>query len=445
MILQGTLGNSGAAMGECVTVRRLPLSILATALALSLPIYAEDERGRWTFSLGGGLLSTQDDIRSNAAAAALQDVGRPDDISDDILGGWDVRQDDLLGRETTPEEIQTYNLAVAYGLTSWLSVQVDLGYYEGNVSNLDTFRIRRYYTALQSDGLNNDLVITPFHDGSVPISAGELRQMPLTFSAMFRFRKDSPFNPILGAGVGWVFTDLQASQALADLNGELLAGFQRTQLFGTSASNLQLIEDAAGNEVVHTDCTVPANNLGAYAQACTKGQAELDGIIQELEALAAADPDNADFYRQIEEEYRASFAPLINSDFIPTRPLVTAEVEDGFAYQAVAGAEYHFNDRWSAYVLGRYLVTKASLKIRISDNGNLFTARPTDPLTDPVQPVRFTLTEAHFVFNAERNLEAPLGTGPGQQEFVLNDEIYVQGGDINLTSFSLMFGLRYTF
>jgi opacity protein-like surface antigen len=426
---------------------RWPALASALILLLPSPAAAEDEKGRWTFSLGGGFLSTRDDIRSNAAVVGLQDVGRPDDISDDIIvsGSTDLRQDDLLGRETEAEEGQTYNFAVAYGLTSWLSVQIDLGYYEGNVSNFDTFQISRRYTDVDGDNLidtNRETFQTPFHDASVPMSAGELRQIPLTFSALFRFRKDSPFNPILGAGVGWVFADLRESQALADLNAEILQGFQRTQFFGT-ASNTQIVRDAAGNAIVTSTCAAPANRLTNGAYACTKGIAELDRIIQELRDLAAADPDNAELYRIIEEEKRAEFSPLINADFIPTRPMVTAEVEDGFAYQFTGGAEYHFNQNWSVYMLGRYLATKASIRIRITDGGNLFTAKPTDPGIEQVQPVKFELKEALFEFNAEGNIEAQEGVT--QDLPPLNDQIYVQGGEINLSSFSLLFGLRYTF
>jgi opacity protein-like surface antigen len=380
----------------------------------------------------------------------LQEIGIPNDISDDIVDSDSVdrRQDDLLGRETSVEESQTYNFAVSYGLTSWLSVQVDLGYYKGNVSNFDTFQIDRRYADIDRDNINegNEAVQTPFRDASVPVNVGDLRQIPLTFSALFRFRRDSPFNPILGAGVGWVFTDLEESQAFGDLNADILRGLQRTQLFGTSTvSNQQIIRNRAGDQLVNSTCTAPATRLATYSQACTKGLAALEAELQILRDQAASDPENAELYRQIEEETRSEYAAPINADFIPTRPLVTAEVEDGFAYQLLGGAEYHFNESWSVYVLGRYMATKANMRIRITDNGNLFTARTTDPGIEPVEPVTFNLKEALIEFNAEANLEAPLAEGPGQQPTILTDQLYLQGGDINLSSFSLIFGLRYTF
>lgn len=441
MIHQRTLSNPRAERRGCARLAGSRAAALAALLAVAAPASAEDERGRWTFSFGGGVLSTFDDIRSNAAVVRLQDFGRPNDISDDIVapGSWDLRQDDLLGRETSTEEVQTFNFGVAYGLTPWLSMQVDLGYYKGNVSNLDTFRISRRFSDINLDNQTvlEEVVQTPFHDASVPISVGELEQIPLTVSAVFRFRRDSPFNPILGAGVGWVFTDLQESQVFGDLNAEILRGFQRIQVF-SSADNLQLIQDVHGNQIVNSNCALPANRLGLSDFACARGIAKLEDLIQQLKDEGSYDP-------QLEAELRQAFAEAFNTGFIPTRPLVVAEVDDGFAYQLLGGAEYHFNERWSVYMLGRYLATQAALKVRIRDNGNLFTAQPTDPGTDPVQTVRFDLKEALFEFNAEGNIEGSFGTGPGQQPGVLEDEIYVQGGEINLTSFSLIFGLRYTF
>jgi len=441
MIHQGTLSNSGARRRRCVRRRAACLAALLALLPRGSPALAENERGRWTIGFGGGILSTFDDIRSNAAVVDLVPLNREGDISDDDTKNPDVRQDDLLGRETSAEEVQTFNFAVAYGLTPWLSLQVDLGYYEGNVSNLDTFRIYRTFIDDNHDNeLDPDPRGTPFHDISVPINVGQLEQIPVTVSAMFRFRQDSPFNPILGLGVGWVFTDLRESQAFNDLNDEILRGLQRTRLSSGVASNQQFVTDVHGNQLVNSSCVLPANRLDTEGQACTLGMAELEGVLQELRDLAAADPENADLYRMVMDEKRSEYAAAINAAFIPTRPLVTAEVDDGFSYQLTGGAEYHFNDSWSVYMVGRYLATKADLRVRITDNGNLFTARPTDPGIETVQPVTFNLKEALIEYNAEGNPDPALNSSLSTE-----DEVYVQGGDINLTSFSLIFGLRYTF
>ncbi|MCZ6779361.1 MAG: hypothetical protein O7F16_10415, partial [Acidobacteria bacterium] len=348
------------------------VSLIAVAVSLS-PVTAEDAMGRWSFSLGGGILSTLDDIRNNAAVIdEIGERGIPDDLSDDIILSFDRRQDDLLGRETEIEETGFINLGVSYGLTSWLSLMIDVSYYDGNVSNLDSFQQTEFFV----DGDNNDIIrlsdvsdrkdFTPRRDASVPLSVGDLKQIPLMFSALFRFRKDSPFNPFLGAGVGWMFTDLEESQAFRDLNDEILRGFQRTTILGDTAVNIQGITDLQTGETYSTSCAGPANDIGQPERACHFGQEQLDADLAALEAAGQLTPE-------LEAVIRAQREPLINADFIPTKPFITTELDDGFAFQILAGADYHFNDRWSAYVLGRYLVTDAKLKVRISDNGNLVT------------------------------------------------------------------------
>ena len=415
-----------------------PLVIFAALSLLASPLQAEDQWGRWSFSLGVGFMSTLDDIRNNAAAADLLDVGRPGDISDDPIINSDPRGDDLLGRETEIEEAQTFTASIAYGLTSWLSLQLDVSYYEGNISNLDTFQIERRFIARELDNVFNDEIATPLQDASVPLSIGDLQQIPVMLNAIVRFRKDSPFNPILGVGVGWFFADLNESQAFENLNTTILQGFQRTQIFN-DAENLQMIEDVNGIAIVNTDCALPARRLAMKKRACTIGVDRLEALIQQIRDSGINDPE-AEIERQ-----RQNFEEAINADFIPTRPMVVARVEDGFAFQLLAGAEYNFNERWSTYFLGRYLVTDAGLEVRITDNGNTLTALPTDPGIEPVQPVSFELEEAVFRFNARANLEGPLDGGPGRQTEELEDRIYVQGGDINFTSFSLLFGIRYSF
>lgn len=416
------------------------------------PAGAEDLRGRWSLGFSAGVLSTKDNIRSNAAGVLLNEFGRPEDISDDIIppheGSVDLRQDDLLGRETEVEERQIYSFSAAYGLTSWLSLQFDLGYYRGNVSNLDTFRIGRAFVDEVDGSLNNvtieDIVTTPVHDASFPISAGRLEQIPVSLSAVFRFRKDSPFNPILGAGVGFIFTDFEESDAFRDMNDAILRGFQRTQVLLGLADNRQIIRDRFGGTIGSTTCAEPANQVGHPEDACILGAQKLEEQIRALEADPTLDPATREFYIQITRE---QFAPYINEAFIPRKPFITTHVEDAFEYHFIGGAEYHFNEHWSAFVLGRYQFSRANLEIRISDNGNTVI----NPFTG--QPVRFETDQARFVFLSESNcdsLKQQQAVSSGEaaclsQPNLVNDEITVQSGEINLSGFTLAFGVRFTF
>ena len=458
----------------CNSVIRWWLSGAAALTILLSPVAAEDVRGRWSFSLGVGMMSTLDDIRNNASVLRLEDPGRgfPDDISDDLVvaDSNDRRQDDLLGRETAVEERQIYNLSVGYGLTSWLSLQVDVGYYQGNVGNLDTFNIDRRFVDLNDDNTLSDgqgeLLSTPFRDASVPMSVGQLEQIPVMFNAVFRFRKDSPFNPILGAGVGWIFTDFDESDAFRDLNNEILRGFQRTVLWDGDLNNHQNIKDRFGETLASSTCLLSPDHPGEAQRPDVACRPDLvEPLLQRWEETAVPG-------------IRASFQPLVdlglmteedvdqivatqrqaeldslqrsaNAAFVPTEPFVTAQVDDSFAYQIIGGAEYHFNERWSAYFLGTYLVTDANLNVRISNNGNTVTDVPQGVTT------AFETDEARFLFLSESNCNiegtvldpclAGAQVGLSQQPTLLKDEVTVQGGEINLSSFVIGFGVRYTF
>ena len=453
-----------------------PFVVLLGLIFGALPAGAEDVRGRWSFSLGVGMLSTLDDIRNNASVLRLKDPNRgfPDDISDDIVipGSNDPRQDDLLGRETAVEERQVYNLSVGYGLTSWLSLQVDVGYYKGNVGNLDTFQIDRRFVDLNDDNtlVDNELLSTPFRDATVPMSVGQLEQIPVMLSAVFRFRKDSPFNPILGAGVGWMFTDFDESDAFRTLNNEILRGFQRTILYGPNLNNQQIIEDRFGNPLADTTCVLSPDDPGAAVQRTDDAACRPDLVgpllqewEEEVEPGLRALFESAGFPPEVVDQLVAtrrqanldSLQRSANGAFVPTEPFVTAHVDDGFAYQITGGAEYHFNQRWSAYFLGTWLFTDANLDIRISNNGNTVTDGPQGVTT------AFETDEATFLFLSESNCNIhgtildPCLAGDkillGQQPKLLaprgdnGDEITVQGGEINLSSFVIGFGVRYTF
>lgn len=411
------------------------------ALALtSGPARAEDTRGRWSLGFSAGILSTKDDIRSNAAGLLLNERGLPDDdFADDVVvdSSIDPRQDDLLGRETAVQERQTYGLSLSYGLTSWLSLQMEVGYYKGSVDNLDTFRVGRSFVDINQDNviLTSEQVSTAPHDASLPISTGRLEQIPVSLSAVFRFRKDSPFNPILGAGVGMIFTDFEESSDFREMNRAILEGFQRTQIFNQGSSdfaeNVQLITDRFGRQIASTDCTGPADAMNRPDAACSLGREQLEALLQ--------DPNVPPEFHQILIE---SYQPLINEQAIPRRPFITTEVDDAFEYHLMGGAEYHFNERWSAFVLGRYQFTRANLRIRITDNGNLVT--PTSA-AGPSQAIHFDVDQAKFTFLSASNRQGLLGTGPGQQPSPVNDEIIVQGGEIDLSGFTLAFGVRFTF
>jgi outer membrane protein W len=421
-------------MKEAVKV--VVVAALAGGLFQSAPARAEDERGRWSFAIGLGMHSTFDDIRSNAGevvSAENLSTRPPDgDLSNDRVVTFDPRQDDLMGRATKVEEKQRFDFSAAYGLTSWLSLQVDTGLYQGDVAPLDVLVITERIAT--PSGVITDLNPNIVQEGvSEPITVGRLTQIPISVNAVVRFRRDSPFNPFLGFGVGYMFNSLSVNGSFDDLNSQILRGFNRVLLRNEAGQpeksdliNLQEIysgfvaqENSSSepggqtNLVYNVDCT----NIGDSTPGITNTCTPLDPDARRLAAL-------------------------------PTQPFIHTDVQDGFLYQFSVGADYHLNERWSAYVSARYLVTDSRVSVRIEGN---------DPVQGP-----FSLQEATFRYTAETNKPAkdqgegrfeictppgaPFCTDPATaQKDPLQERILVQGGNIGLSAFTLGAGIRFTF
>ena len=423
-------------MKEAVKV--VVVAALAGGLFQSAPARAEDERGRWSFAIGLGMHSTFDDIRSNAGevvSAENLSTRPPDgDLSNDRVVTFDPRQDDLMGRATKVEEKQRFDFSAAYGLTSWLSLQVDTGLYQGDVAPLDVLVITERIATPSGviTEVNPDIV----QEGvSEPITVGRLTQIPISVNAVVRFRRDSPFNPFLGFGVGYMFNSLSVNGSFDDLNSQILRGFNRV-LFRNEAGQpeksdlINLQEIYSGFIASENSSSDPGGqpNL-VYNVDCTNIGDSTPGITNTCRPLPL-DPDP--------RRYAA----------LPTEPFIHTDVQDGFLYQFSVGADYHFNERWSAYVSARYLVTDSRVSVRIEGN---------DPNQGP-----FSLQEATFRYTAETNKStgdqgdgrfeictppgAPFCTDPATAQAVpLQERVLVQGGDIGLSAFTLGAGIRFTF
>ena len=405
---------------------------------------AEDQRGRWTLGFGLSLQSTLDDVRNNASIVVSKENDSfrlPDgDLSNDRIIVFDPRADDLLNRETKVEERQRFEFSAGYGLNSWLSLQFDVGYYQGDVSPVDVqSSFERWAEPLNTSPEQFEVVTEIV---SLPITAGELTQIPVSLNAMVRFRKDSPFNPYLGIGMGYMFNDLEVNGSLDDINRQILRGFNRVMQVPTDESTDTLIniqevsvgfvslenqninEGEAPNFVYNVDCT-------------TIGSSDDQANI--LNSCTARDPD----------PNRA--AALAGQSFLKT------EVDDSFFWQFSLGADYHFNDRTSAYVVARYQVTNA--KVNVSCTGpNTIVGRTGELEVNGV----FEADQCIFRFISESNpalvtaageeidnrfIRSALGSGSVRTDrgLTLQDQILFQGGEIDLTAFTVGAGIRFTF
>ena len=206
--------------------------LLVAGMAVPLA-QAEDIKGKWYFGGNLSFLSTTDYIRSNSAILigplgddGIPFTGDPNEAPGCTTGAQqgtvfcDPRPDDLLGRETTIEETFRIELTAGFGLTSWLSIQLDTSYFQGDVSPVDVYTRDVILVDPNPDPPFEPTVFKD-RDVSEPINAGEITEIPVTLSAVARFRKDSPLNPYINVGVGRIFTDVETSGDVDALNARL--------------------------------------------------------------------------------------------------------------------------------------------------------------------------------------------------------------------------------
>jgi outer membrane protein W len=200
---------------------------LALVLGLGGEINAENTKGRW--HLGGGFswVAVEDDIRSNAAFVLFDQPGTDGipDSGDETIVFFDPRPDDTLSRETTLQEGFQFDFNASYGVTPWFSLQVDAGYYQADIVQLDSYvKESSFYrnpndpTDVVFSDQDEDVVV---FTQSQPIVAGTVTQIPISLTGVFRFRRDSPLNPYLGVGGGVIIADSTESDALTALNEKL--------------------------------------------------------------------------------------------------------------------------------------------------------------------------------------------------------------------------------
>jgi len=388
---------------------------------------AEDVKGKFYFGGNLSVLVTTDNIRSNAALiiAPLGNDGAPftGDKGEEIscnTGRADVfcdpRPDDLLSRQTQLQQTLKFDGHFGYGLTSNLSIELDSGYYKGDITNFDVFTHKVVPSTnnpldpcLQA-GVNNplgpgvpcDLKFGKIHELKQPITAGQVTEIPVTINAIVRFRKDSNFNPYIGIGAGYLFTSLNEDPAVGALNNRL----------------------------------------------------------QKLHLITATDELGATFGRTLS-------TPDSDGNAIFRNP-ASVSVEQGFQWQVIGGGEYFYNDRFSLVFDARYVIADHAINISLNGqdqvdltsftedmfrkDGSLRVFREQavapNPVIDPnvSTSTRYscspTLTPPPRDYNGDGKIDAcysgPFATDP-------KETVVVQGGRIRLTNFSFGFGVRFHF
>jgi opacity protein-like surface antigen len=211
---------------------------LAAGAASITPLRAEDTTHKWQIGFGLSYMATTDYIRSNsdiaiATSTAGQVAGLP------AVTSVDERPDQNMLNEPTVADDFRFDFNASYGLNRWLALEMSTGYMKSDVGNIEFFfkdstinyggTFASSTPAVCGPNLNSPCSRYNINTPSTPstnlfVPVGTLTEIPLQLSALVRFRPESPLDPYVGLGVGYLFTNLQTGsefeergQGIADL------------------------------------------------------------------------------------------------------------------------------------------------------------------------------------------------------------------------------------
>jgi opacity protein-like surface antigen len=298
--------------------------VVLLGLLGSSGVRAEDTKGKWQFGFGLSYYSTIDYIRSNADLAVSS--GMVDENGLPAVQSVDDRPDGNITNQPTIKDNFQLNVSASYGLTRWLALEVAGAYMKAPVGNIEVYTTNSIISfsgdGSQSAaeacgpvgitngpadpdyaGITNKLLCynystqTPYDEKSnMFIPVGDLTEIPIHLSALVRFRPESPFDPYIGLGIGYVMTNLKESD--------------RFQAVGQDMEKLKIVSASRG-EITLQQIRTDANGQPIY-------------------------PDL-----------------VVQSPGYTPKPL-QADVRNTFEWHAIGGVDYYVNDRFSVYVDARY-------------------------------------------------------------------------------------------
>jgi hypothetical protein len=211
----------------------------------------------------------------------------------------------------------------------------------------------------------------------------------------------------VGAGIGYIFTDLDTSASqlgtpvvlsASDVTGSnrivTMKGFDDVREF-TDGLEVQVIRSGA---------------RGVYVFPCHDNPST--GVCENV-----------------------TNRPITQSGGTPLGSL-TATVDDAMEYHLMGGVDYYFTSRWSIYIDARYVWADSKVKIRIDDKDQVYSTVNDYGCQDGAPVCR-------TVNYGDLDISNAVLLNPRSDD--INDLILLQGGDIRLGGFSIGVGAKVTF
>lgn len=184
--------------------------VLVSVLALAFPLAAgsalgEESYKKYRFSLSINNYSSTDELRTNADNVSL---------FRNQQGGFtavnDPRPDSAVKNTNSVKDDFSYDFQASYGLLRWrwaeLTVDSGVGYFKGELGDLEV--AGQYDLVDPPQRMFGEA--TRFHLAYITI--GEVTEIPVQVGATMRFRPKKPLSPFLGAGVGYMFVDIEPTR-----------------------------------------------------------------------------------------------------------------------------------------------------------------------------------------------------------------------------------------
>ncbi|HEV8335906.1 MAG TPA: hypothetical protein VGR67_05785 [Candidatus Polarisedimenticolia bacterium] len=426
---------------------RFPSALVAGGVIVTVlsgtPLRAEDTRKKWQFGGGFSYWSTDDNIRSNATTAfAPIDASQAQNLPS--IRFSDPRPDANELNEPTIQDNFKLDFQSSFGITRWVALQLDMSYFRGDVGNIEfysedtTVPVDLFAQApddnlppnertqprnpldpttsicapVQSGipappGTKRCYVMSPQASSTVRrngfLPVGQITEIPVSISGLVRFRPESPFDPYVGAGVGYIFTSLDTSKSRIGtplvLTSSNSAGSNR--IF--TMNGFDDVSDFTNGLVVQA---IQSGARGVLSYPCHQ-TFNPNGCI--------ADPNRP-----------AGGTPLT---------ALSASVDDGMEYHLTGGVDYYFSDRWSIYIDARYVWAQSKVKVRINNEEQVLTNYQDYGCVNGAPTCR--------AVSGVTDISNAIILNPTVDE--ANDIILIQGGDIRLGGFSIGVGAKVTF
>ena len=377
---------------------------------------AEDTRKKW--QIGGGISywSTIDDIRSNSTTAYAPGGGNLPAI---IYS--DPRPDANELNQPTIQDGWKADFNASFGFTRWFALELGASYFQGPVGNIEFYSEDRHLainlTPTQQDPPDGS---ANCHDPNLPnyrsclamsgstdpsfvvrngfLPVGELTEVPIQLSGVVRFRPESPFDPYVGGGIGYIFTSLNTSQS------------------------------SIGTPVTMTTSSIAGENRRVVMNNFDDVQDYTDGLI--VRSIQSGARGVVTFPRTLDD-----IAKIENFGGTPITAL-SATVDSAPEFHLMGGVDYYFTSHFSLYIDGRYTWAQSKVEVRV-DGQNQALVGVKDYGCVNGAPTCTTLD------NDVKDTSNVVITNPTFDD--VTDVVLIQGGDIRLGGFSLGVGVKVTF